>query len=446
VWFAGIPDKEFTGDIYFSQSLTDIDNAGKCYQDNDPTAEDLNSLLATDGGVIHIADMGRVYSAETIGEDLLFVSSTGIYAVSGSTGGNFTADDLSIRKITDEGSIGKDSVVVAEGSMFWWADGGIWNMTGSQITEELQVSRITKDTIQTLYEEIPTGARAYVRGFYDNFQKKIFWFYNDTPGYDAINFRFSYNRALVLDLTLGAFYTYTIESLSANSPFIAAMTQKNPGSESIVSYDIFQGSDDIEEAGDDIQQDVAFEVFASVKLKLLTFVQNDDTSYSYTFSEFKSKAFVDWEAWDLARNGPFSTGANYLSVLQTGFQDFGDPIRKKYITHITSFFNRTEDGYELDENLDIVHSNQSGGFVQTRWEYTDLDVGQWTKNEQAYRLFRVFVPEDVNDPFDYGYTIVRTKLRMRGAGNAFSIRYTSQPGKDLQLIGFAVNLKAPTKV
>ncbi len=446
VWYAGIPDKRFTGDIYFSQSLTKIENAGKCYQSQDPTAEDLNALLATDGGRIHIADMGRVYWSGQVGQDLIFVSSTGIYAISGSSGGNFAADDFTVRKITEEGAVGRESVMEAEGSLFWWAEGGIWNMTGSQITEELQVNRITKDTIQALYDDIKPGSRAYVRGFYDNFGKKIYWFFNDTDGYDAINFRFSYNRVLVLDLTLGAFYTYTIEDLALDTPFIAGMTQKTPGSEAVIAYDIRQAGDDIVEGGDDIVQDIAFETFADVKLKLLTFVENVDGSYSYTFSEFKSREFVDWEIWDLVKNGPFSTGADYTSVIQTGWNDLGDPIRSKYISHVTSFFNVTEDGYELDENNDIVFSNQSGATVQVRWEYTDSDVGKWTKKHEAYRLFRAFIPEDVNDPFDYGYIVVRNKLRMRGQGHAFSIRYESISGRDMQLIGFAVNVKAPVKV
>lgn len=446
VWYTGIPDAGFTGDVFFSQSLKDVSVAGRCYQENDPTAEDLNQLLATDGGRIHIADMGRVYWASQVGQDLILASNTGIYAISGSSGANFQADDFTVRKITDEGVIAKDAIIEAEGSLFWWAPGGIWNMTGSQITEELQVNRITRETIQTFYDEIGNGARAYARGFYDSFDKKIYWFYNDTVGYDSINFRFRYNRALVLDLTLGAFYTYTISDLSTDTPWVAAMTQKTPGSESIVTYNIVLGDDNIVLGGDNIVQDVAFETFADVKLKLLTFVQNVDTSYSYTFSEFKNTSFVDWQIWDTFKHLPTDVGENYDSILQSGWNDFGDPIRVKNITHLTSFFNRTETGYELDGNGEVQYSDPSGAFVQTRWEYTDIDVGYWTTLEQAYRLLRQYIPEDENDPFDFGYIVVQTKLRMRGQGHAFSIRYESEDGKDMQLIGFAVNVKAPTKV
>lgn len=446
LWYMGIPDKEYTGDVFFSQQITDTKNAGKCYQDNDPTAEDFNSLLATDGGSIHIADMGQVHWAGQVGQDLIIASTTGIYAVSGTQGANFTADDFTVRKITDEGATARESVIEAEGSIFWWSDGGIWNMQGSQITEELSVNRITRDTIQTFYDDISSAARAYTRGFYDDFAKKIYWLYNDTPGYDAINFRFRYNRALVLDLTLGAWYTYTFSDLDTDTPWVAALTQKTPGSESVVTYNIVQALDNIVEGGDNIVQDVAFEEFSDVKLKLLTFVENVDTTYSYTFSEFQNTNFVDWQTWDTFKHLPTDLGEDYTSVLHTGWNDFADPLRIKIISHLTSFFNRTESGYELDALGEIVYSDPSGAFVQTRWEYTDLDNGYWTKLEQAYRLLRQYIPEDVNDPFDFGYTVVQTKQRMRGQGHAFSIRYTSDPGKDMQLLGFAINVKAPTKL
>jgi len=447
VWYFGIPDKNHTGDIYFSQLVNDMSQtAGACYQEQDPTAEDLNSLLATDGGVIHLADMGEVSWADQVGQDLVIVSSTGVYAISGSSGANFTADDFTVRKITDEGSVSKEAVVEAEGSLFWWSQGGIWNMSSGQIGDELQINRISKETIQGLYENIGPASRAYARGFYDNFNKRVYWFYNDTAGYDAINFRFKYNRALVLDLTLGAYYTYTVSDLDTNSPWIAAMGQKSAGSESTVSYEIYQGSDQVCVGVDTVAEDISFEQFADVKLKLLTFVENMDGSYSYTFSEFKSRDFVDWKTWDISRNNVNNTGADYSSVIQTGWQDYADPLRDKRISHLTSFFNRTETGYTLDALGETVFDLPSGAFVQMRWDYTDVDVGQWTKEEQAYRLKRQYIPEDEMDPFDYGYTVVSSKLRTRGRGRSFSIRYSSDPGKDMQLIGFAVNVRAPSKI
>lgn len=445
VWYAGVPDKNYIGNIYFSQTLTDPKHAGKCYQDYDPTAEDLNAILATDGGVLRIADMGQVHKLVPVGQDLVVVATNGVWAISGEAArGNFQADKLSIRKITEQGSIARESVVVSEGQVHWWGEGAIWRMQGSQIDESLVVDPITRGTIQSFYDdEISVPSKAYARGFYDIFDKKVYWLYNDTDTYDAINFRFQYNRMLVLDMSLNAFYTYTISDLDTNTPWVAGMTQKSPGSETVTTYDIFVGEDDVVEAADDIVQDVAFESFADVQLKLLSFVQNEDTTYSYTFSEFKDRDFHDWKAWDVQVNHVDNVGADYSSFIQTGWTTGQDIIRDKSITHITSYFNRTEDGYAPGTgNGVVIFTNPSSAIAQVRWEYTDQDVGRWTAEREAYKLRYFYIPEDEFDPFTFGYTTIRSQLRMRGKGSAFSVRYRSSEGKDLQLLGYGVNMRA----
>jgi len=445
-WYAGVPDRNYVGNIYFSQSLTDLANAGKCYQEYDPTAEDLNALLATDGGVIHIADLGRVYRLIEVGTDLIVVASNGIWAISGvETKGTFTADSFSVRKITREGCSSKESIIETEGQLWWWGEGGIWRMQSNSVDPTAQaVDRVTLSTIQTFYDEqIGNAAKAYARGFYDPYAKKVYWLYNDSDTYDGITDRFFYNRVLVMDTTLEAFYTYTISEMDADSPLLAGLTVKTPGSETVTTYDIWDGENDVEYSGDDVVQDVAFESFATVQLKALCFVENEDTTWSYTFGEFNSRDFVDWKTWDVEKNGAGATGVNFTSHIQTGWRNSTDPSRTKTITHLTSFFSRTEDGYQAGEESGVVEfTNPSGAYVQVRWDYTDADTGRWTDQIQAYRLDRWYLPEDEFDPFTYGATTIRSKIRMRGRGEAMSVRYDSEDGKDMNLLGFGLNLRA----
>lgn len=445
VWYAGVPNKDLAGDVFFSQILTDVENAGKCYQKQDPTSQDFNELLATDGGVIHIADMGRVYRMIAVGQDLMLIAANGIWSVSGTEGANFVADGFTVRKVTDIGTTSANSVLEAQGSLYYWNKGGIYSITTGQISNALEVNRITRDKIQNYFDDIGEEARAYVRGWHDEHENRIYWFYNDTQAYDAIEFRFRYNRVLALDLSLQAFFTYTISDLDNNSPFVAGMTQKEAGSETIITYDVEQDGDAVEQGGNQVVEDIAFPSFTNVKLKLLTFVVNLDGNYEYTFSEFKDKSFTDWKTWDQLINNPGNTGENYESHLQMGWQMYGDPIRNKKITAISSYFNRTETGYSLVDG-EVVFDNPSSCFIQTRWEWTDADIGRWTKSEQAYRLLRAYIPEDESDPFTYGFETVQTKLRMRGKGHSFSVRYESEDGKDFQLIGFGVNVRAGVKV
>ena len=447
VWYSGVYDKTTVGNIYFSQILTDITKIGNCYQEQDPTAEDLNSVLATDGGTLHVSDMGKVIRLVPMGKNLIVVASNGLWSISGSeTGGSFKADDYVVTKIVEASVIGREAIVVVENALYFWDKGGIWQVNVSQISGQLEGNRISRDTIQTFYETIPEVARSYTKGFYDVFDKKIYWFYNDEGGYDGLTYRFKYNRALVLDLTLNAFYTYTFGNLATNTPFIAGITQKQPGSQVTVAYDVFADMDDVEETGDDVRIDIDFDTFSDSKLKLIVFLPLDPTSFNYSFGEFKSRLFVEWPTWDADKNLTTVPGVDYSSFIQGGWESMKDFIRLKHITHVTSFFNRTETGYDLDVNGDPVFDFPSSCMLQTRWDWTDNDIGRWTTPQEAYRLLQAYIALDENDPFAYGFEVVKTKLRMRGKGDAFSFRYSSSPGKDFQLIGLAVNIRAGTKV
>lgn len=58
--------------------------------------------------------------------------------------------------------------------------------------------------------------------------------------------------------------------------------------------------------------------------------------------------------------------------------------------------------------------------------------------KELHRLNRTYVPQDINDPFDYGQSIISTKDRVRGRGVALSVTLTSPPGKYAKINGLAV--------
>ena len=45
VWYAGTETTRWGTTLFYSQVLLDVNRAGKCYQDADPTAEQTNSLM-----------------------------------------------------------------------------------------------------------------------------------------------------------------------------------------------------------------------------------------------------------------------------------------------------------------------------------------------------------------------------------------------------------------
>ena len=64
---------------------------------------------------------------------------------------------------------------------------------------------------------------------------------------------------------------------------------------------------------------------------------------------------------------------------------------------------------------------------------------------QAYRFNRNYIPDNVVDPFDYGYEVIVSKNKLRGRGRALSLYIYSEEGKDMHLLGWATTLTGSTK-
>lgn len=58
--------------------------------------------------------------------------------------------------------------------------------------------------------------------------------------------------------------------------------------------------------------------------------------------------------------------------------------------------------------------------------------------KELHRLRRMYVPENVDDPYDYGQDIIQSKDRVRGRGTALSITLTAPEGKYAKINGLAV--------
>jgi hypothetical protein len=112
-------------------------------------------------------------------------------------------------------------------------------------------------------------------------------------------------------------------------------------------------------------------------------------------------------------------------------------------------FKRTEQGFTCPVELGCDDLNV-GGFdtigesscsVQAQWEWVDsAAAGRWGTSFEGYRLPRLYTPEDVNDPMDYGFTVVSTKNKVRGHGNALSLNFTSAPGKNVHIYGWSMEV------
>jgi hypothetical protein len=432
-FFSGVESKKLGNQIYFTQILEGERNIGRCYQEADPTAEHINELLPTDGGVIVVPEMGRVIAMTTVLNSLVVFAENGVWVITGSTGAGFFADDYMVQKISNVGILGAGSVVNVEGSALYWGRGGIYALVQDPTSGQLSAQNLTTDTIQTYYNSISEAAKIYAQGVYDEEQKKIYWAFNKDTAFAGGSFRNKYDRLLVLQTDVGAFYPLTIQELETDSPFVAAPIISLKLRRSTVTSNVVVSGDPVQVVGDQVTVDLPAYGTASALLKLLAMEpQSDGLNYKYTFAEFNNNSFLDWADSD-------GTGVDAPAYLETGYEIFGDAIRTKQVPYLYFMFQKTETGFVDDGSGNLIYENPSSLYVAARWDWSDhSNSGKWGTQFQAYRFRRAYVPTGAGDLFQDGTTIVQTKNRLRGTGHALQLRMDTEEGKDCHILGWTV--------
>lgn len=374
--------------VYFSQVLDDKRKAGFCYQEADPTAEDISDLVATDGGVVPIPEMSRGVHLLAQGSGMLVFADTGTWFVTGTQAG-FTASDISVNKVHSVGTDAPGSIVEAEGVVYYWSDIGIIGMQQRMgmfgaVEGSYERTILTETTIQTLYNEINRANHKYVKGCYDEAQNRVYWLFQQADLDDDRAF----DRVLILDRTLGAFYPWTIPA--ANPRMVGLFCSESAAATSDPRVS---------------------------RLRLLALDETD-----LYICGMRNRQFLDWMSHD-------TVGQPFMSYVDTGYELLEDVQRDKMIPYIFIYFRRTEPEME------------SSCKFQVRWDWaTSREPGKWSTKVEAYRHVRptLFLP-------DSGYDVVVTKNKVRGTGKAIQFRFESDAiGKDFDLLGWGVNYTGNT--
>lgn len=432
VFYTGISSQVVSGDkrspgysgyIFFSKTVASKDDLGKCYQEADPTSETISDIIATDGGTINILDANKILRLVPTKNSLIAFAENGIWEIYGSDAG-FKATEYQMSKITNVGISNSKSIVVAGDTIFYWAKNGIYAITAEQVSGRFQSQSISLTTIQTYYDNLPSDAKANAKGFYDEKENVVRWLYSsDTDD--------EYNRELVLDISLQAFYT---NSILNNTVFVADYVEvpsyiNNTGVEDVYA------DDELVLVGTDIVQvsSYSYESRNSV-FSFLTF----NTSGEFTLSKYSNTGFLDWYAAE--------GGVDYSSYLVTGYELFGDMMRKKQATYLVMMLERTEDGF-TDVGGDLIPNNQSSCLVQAQWNWTNSTAsGKWGSEFQAYRYVRPYVPSGTGDSYNTGDRVIHTKNKLRGSGRALSLYIHSEEGKDMKVFGWSIPMTGNSTV
>ncbi len=422
--------------IFYSQTATSASALNKCYAENDPTAEILNQPLATDGGFISIPEMGRVLDMATLGNSLFVFASNGVWEIHGGED-SFTATNQSVSKTTNAGCIGKGSIVQGDEVIGYWSPGGIYAITVDSVSLRGVATNLTQITIQTLYNDIPGVGKALSAGVYDVVSRQVRWLYRDS----VLEKSYIYNRELIYDLNLEAFYVNAIEPVEGdvraypcayvNLSSIVTAQDPNPVLDGVDN--VLDGLEEVT----DITRVIAKEVEGSTKYftAIYDIANNSSEDPTITISQFNEPDFYDWKTLD-------GTGVDAYAYLVTGYWTGGLSSKDKDVINMTTHFRRTEQGFTQNESGDLEVVSPSGCTLQAQWEWTNSsNAGRWTDPFEAYKLKRLYTPVDDEDDFDYGFIVVSNEHTIRGYGPALSLFFQSQEGKDCHIYGWGVKTK-----
>ena len=168
--------------IFYSQLVDNNTKIGKCYQEGDPTSLDNFDLVDTDGGFIIIPEMSTPLSMIPLANSLIVFAENGIWEITGGQAG-FSATNHEVRKVSDIDVIGKSTIVKAETSIYFWSEGGIYQLTYDVNSLNFIVQNITERSIQSFYNDISSSGKTFATGVYDPSRKVLSWLFNsDTTG------------------------------------------------------------------------------------------------------------------------------------------------------------------------------------------------------------------------------------------------------------------------
>lgn len=267
----------FKNSVLYSQViLDDFAVAGYCYQEADPTAEKINDVIATDGGVIPINDASTIFSMISWENSLFIFAANGVWALGGaSIGTGFTATDFSVYKVTESGALSPRSVISILGAPMWWSKDGIYTIVGDPAKQGYSGVNITEQKLQLFYNAIPPLSKLYATGTYDNLKKVITWIYNSTDEVIGNN-KYVCNRVLNYDTIAKAFYPYTLSSLTGTTPYVADV---------FTTLDITQTSEE-EIVVDQLEHTVIDEALDPVTVDVITFGNSGNTTSLLKFFTF----------------------------------------------------------------------------------------------------------------------------------------------------------------
>lgn len=422
--YADYPKKDnmdVSNTIYFSQQIEDnLNKVGKCYQENDPTAEDINQLLATDGGTVSIRGAGDILDIKTFRTSLIVFATQGVWAISGIDTNSFKADSFSVTKISNIGPSSDKTISANNSNIYYIANDAIYVLSMDDVTGMPTPQDITSGKIKDFYNDIPYSQKEKAKAFFDTNNRNLYVFYSDIVEPDPEVANISYNKCLIFNQDLGCFYKYRI---NISSHYIVDGLFYNKDQLLTFTDQVVDGTDIVVDGTDEVIVQSSYASTSTNAIQLLTIYDNEGDA-EFTFSSFTSEnPKEDW-------------GVPFTAFVEFGFDVAGDIMRDSLKAPVLiSHLERTEDGFEIDpETSQLVLTNESSCLMSYGWDW----ASNYGRQTQIYKFHRNYIPSGPSDLFEYGVDVITTRNRIRGKGHSLGVRLDSEAGKDFRLLGFGI--------
>jgi hypothetical protein len=397
VFYAGINYIGFNSKIYFTQIVERTEQYGFCYQQSDPTSEDVFDLLPSDGGVISIPEAGTIYKLFTVVGGLAVFAQNGVWFISGSTGLGFTANDYVVQKLSSYSTLSAVSFVDVGGAPAWWTTEGIYILSSDG--QNPQIQSLSDAKIRSFYDAIPTASKRNARGGYNPSEGVIRWAYRSEVNEDVTD-AYEYDRILNFNVQTGAFYPWAFETadVKINGLFATELDTGAVTENQVVSNG---GVDTVQDgSGNNVVTFTSAQPTITADFRYIVSIDDGAGSYDFTFGQDKDTGYVDWATDDETA---------FSSYFVTGYKVRGDAIKKTQPTW-TRLYSQSGTSYVL-----------SGV-----WDYSTLTTtNRWSS------------PQTITHPAA-DYSFVSTRRKIRGHGIALQLRVDSVATEPFWLIGWSM--------
>jgi hypothetical protein len=412
VWYAGLDSAKNGGKIFYSKTIESEKDFGVCYQKEDPTSEDTPGLVDSDGGYIIIPEASSIQALFTTGSIMYVLATNGVWVIGG-VDQVFKATEYYVSKISSFGIASKRTLINVADSPVYWDTTGIYTVA---IENSTPYVTSMSDNIKTFFEAISPEKKKDATAVFDRLNKRIIWMYSSED--ETVPNKKS--KILIYDLNLQAFFPWEISDTTGTSPYLYCGFYLSGLGSNEISYNIIAGVDQVIDAN----SNTVTETIASTSSNA-----NSDTKFLVrtangylTVANFTNRSFLDWGS------------ADYSSYAETAYDFSGSAMLKKNVPYIVSYMRRTEQNYVVSGTGYTV-DYPSGCILTVKWDLS-VDSSRWSSPSQLYRMVNYPIVDPNNLTFTYPYDTIVARTKIRGKGRVLRMRFESETGKDLNLIGW----------